>query len=112
MAPRRVRQLNAAPARVEPATLAVSFENIANTFDALIEVLALERMFLYVHDYGAGVAYQLALRRPERVLGLIVQNGSAHDEGMDRIWEREHVFFRLSWLMFGTSFRNWLIRAA
>ena len=64
-----------------------SFENIANTFDALIDVLGLERMFLYVHDYGAAVAYQLATRRPERVLGLIVQNGSSHDEGMEKIWD-------------------------
>lgn len=53
-----------------------TFENIANTFDALIDVLGLERMFLYVHDYGAGVASQLATRWPERVLGLIVQNGT------------------------------------
>jgi pimeloyl-ACP methyl ester carboxylesterase len=70
-----------------------SFENIANTFEALIEVLAIERMFLYVHDYGAGVAYNLALRRPERVLGLIVQNGSAHNEGMHRIWDSARAYW-------------------
>lgn len=64
-----------------------SFANIAKTFEALIDELGLERMFLYVHDYGAGVAYELALRRPERVLGLIVQNGSAHDAGMGEIWD-------------------------
>jgi pimeloyl-ACP methyl ester carboxylesterase len=70
-----------------------SFANIANTFDALIDVLGLERMFLYVHDYGAAVAYQLALRRPERVLGLIVQNGSAHDEGMHEIWDTAREYW-------------------
>jgi pimeloyl-ACP methyl ester carboxylesterase len=70
-----------------------SFENIANTFDALLDVLGLEQMFLYVHDYGAAVAYQLATRRPERVLGLIVQNGSAHDEGMEKIWDTAREYW-------------------
>ena len=70
-----------------------TFEHIADTFEALIDVLGLERMFLYVHDYGACVAYQLATRRPERVLGLIVQNGSAHDEGMGNIWDTGRAFW-------------------
>lgn len=70
-----------------------SFENIANTIDALTDVLGLERMFLYVHDFGAPVAYQLAMRRPERVLGLIVQNGSAHAEGMGKGWDTLKAFW-------------------
>ncbi|GFE84916.1 hydrolase [Steroidobacter agaridevorans] len=70
-----------------------SFENIASTIEALTDVLGLKRMFLYVHDYGAPVAYQLALRRPGRVLGLIVQNGSAHDEGMVGIWDDAKAFW-------------------
>ena len=36
---------------------------------------------LYVMDYGAPVGYRLALRHPERVQALIVQNGNAYDEG-------------------------------
>jgi pimeloyl-ACP methyl ester carboxylesterase len=53
----------------------------------------LERMFLYVHDFGAPVAYHLATRRPERVLGLIVQNGSAHAEGMGTGWETTKAYW-------------------
>lgn len=74
-------------------TYEYSFRNIATTFESLIDVLGIERMFLYVHDYGAGVAYHLATRRPERVLGLIVQNGSAHDEGMNQIWDTARAFW-------------------
>ena len=70
-----------------------SFENIADTIDALVDVLGLERMFLYVHDYGAAVAYHLATPRPERVLGFIVQNGSAHDEGMGTVWDTARAFW-------------------
>ncbi len=64
-----------------------TFQNIADTIEAKVDELGLERWFLYVHDYPAAVAYHLATRRPERVLGLIVQNGSAHDDGMHEIWD-------------------------
>lgn len=70
-----------------------SFKNIADTIEALVEELALERMFLYVHDFGAPVAYELALRRPDRVLGLIVQNGNAHDEGLGAAWDATKTFW-------------------
>lgn len=70
-----------------------SFENVADAIEALIDELGIERMFLYVHDYGAAVAYQLALRRPERVRGLIVQNGSAHDEGTGAAWDTARAYW-------------------
>jgi pimeloyl-ACP methyl ester carboxylesterase len=37
---------------------------------------------MYVMDYGAPIGYRLALKHPERVSGLIVQNGNAYDEGL------------------------------
>src|SRR5258708_32516031 len=38
-------------------------------------------------DYGAPVGYRLALRHPERVQALIVQNGNAYDEGLLKFWD-------------------------
>jgi pimeloyl-ACP methyl ester carboxylesterase len=70
-----------------------SFENIADTIDALVDTLGLDRMFLYVHDFGAPVAYHLATRHPERVLGLIVQNGNAHDEGLGEGWDTTKAYW-------------------
>lgn len=35
---------------------------------------------MYVMDYGAPVRWRLALKHPERVTGLIVQNGNAYEE--------------------------------
>ncbi|HEY0687350.1 MAG TPA: alpha/beta hydrolase [Steroidobacter sp.] len=70
-----------------------SFENIAETFHELTDVLGIEQMFLYVHDYGAPVAYQLATCWPERVLGLIVQNGSVHDEGTGKAWDTVKAYW-------------------
>lgn len=70
-----------------------SFDNIADTIALFIDELGLDRLFLYVHDFGAPVAYQLAMRRPERVLGLIVQNGNAHDEGLGEAWDSAKAFW-------------------
>ncbi len=41
---------------------------------------------MYVMDYGAPVGYRLALKHPDRVSGLIVQNGNAYDEGIRDFW--------------------------
>ncbi len=38
-------------------------------------------------DYGAPVGYRLALRRPDQVQALIVQNGNAYDEGLREFWD-------------------------
>src|SRR5436309_13669224 len=38
-------------------------------------------------DYGAAGGYRLALRRPEQVQALIVQNGNAYDEGLREFWD-------------------------
>src|SRR5258708_1142776 len=63
-----------------------SFENLNNVVEELVEKLGLTKYSLYVMDYGAPVGYRLALRRPDRVQALIVQNGNAYDEGLLEFW--------------------------
>jgi pimeloyl-ACP methyl ester carboxylesterase len=48
----------------------------------MVEKLGLTKYSLYVMDYGAPVGYRLALRHPDSVQALIVQNGNAYDEGL------------------------------
>src|SRR3984893_831158 len=57
---------------------AYTFENLTNVVEQLVEKLGLTSYALYVMDYGAPVGYRLALRRPDRVQALIVQNGNAY----------------------------------
>ena len=37
-------------------------------------------------DYGAPIGYRLALKHPDRIQALIVQNGNAYDEGLRDFW--------------------------
>ncbi|WP_274631303.1 alpha/beta fold hydrolase [Arvimicrobium flavum] len=63
-----------------------TFDAMAETIDTLMREIGMDRFFLYVHDFGSPVAYALALKYPDRVLGLIIQNGNAHEEGLGTPW--------------------------
>ena len=44
---------------------------------------------------GAPVAWRLALKHPDRVTGLIVQNGNAYDEGLDNdFWKPIKAYWK------------------
>lgn len=64
-----------------------SFARYAEIVDGLLASLGAERYALYVQDYGAPVGYRLALRHPERVTALVVQNGNAYEEGLKDFWQ-------------------------
>ena len=64
-----------------------TFENLTNIVDGLVEELGLQKYSLYVMDYGAPVGYRLALRHPESVQALIIQNGNAYEEGLLAFWD-------------------------
>src|SRR5215468_4202488 len=66
---------------------AYSFENYADIVDKLAGQLGATKYSMYVMDYGAPVGYRLALRHPERIQALIVQNGNAYDEGLLKFWD-------------------------
>jgi pimeloyl-ACP methyl ester carboxylesterase len=66
---------------------AYTFENQTNFVEQLVKSLGLKEYILYVMDYGAPIGYRLALRHPEQVAGLIVQNGNAYDGGLLEFWD-------------------------
>ena len=70
-----------------------TFENLADTIEAFVTALGLDRFFLFVNDFGTPVGYHLATRRPDRIRGLIIQNGNAHEEGLGPQWDASKAFF-------------------
>jgi pimeloyl-ACP methyl ester carboxylesterase len=74
---------------------AYTFDNLARVIDQFTEAVALTKYALYVQDYGAPVGYRLAVKHPERVLGIVVQNGNAYDEGLDNeFWKPLKAYWR------------------
>src|SRR5687768_15422872 len=64
-----------------------SFARFADITDTLLTRLGVSRYTLYVMDYGAPVGYRLALKHPERVTALVIQNGNAYEEGLKDFWK-------------------------
>jgi pimeloyl-ACP methyl ester carboxylesterase len=64
-----------------------SFANYATLVDDLLVQLGVSSYAIYLFDYGAPVGLRLALKHPERVSALIVQNGNAYEEGLGEFWK-------------------------
>ena len=65
---------------------AYTFDNLANVIDRFTEVVGFDRYAVYVFDYGAPTGFRLALKHPERITGIISQNGNAYVEGLSDGW--------------------------
>jgi len=63
-----------------------SFDNLSNITDEFLETVGVNDYTLYVMDYGAPIGFRIASEHPERVQGLIIQNGNAYDEGLREFW--------------------------
>ena len=65
---------------------AYTFDNLAHHMQGFIDQLGLQRFALYVFDYGAPVGFRLAVANPEKITGIISQNGNAYVEGLSEGW--------------------------
>jgi pimeloyl-ACP methyl ester carboxylesterase len=65
-----------------PLAGATTFDRLAEVVDGFAQAKKLERFSLYMFDFGAPVGFRIATRHPERVEGLILQNGNAYEVGL------------------------------
>lgn len=70
-----------------------SFDTYATVISELLDHLHVGPRFIYLHDFGAPVGLQLAMRAPEQVLGLIVQNANVHRSGFGPEWKDTLAFW-------------------
>lgn len=80
-----------APAR---GAYAYTFSQLAETIGQFTEQLHLDKYALMVHDYGAPVAWRLAVAHPARVTAIISQNGNAYEEGLGESWAPIQAYWR------------------
>jgi pimeloyl-ACP methyl ester carboxylesterase len=71
-----------------------TFDNLASVVERFTERLGLSRYTLYLQDYGAPIGFRLAVRHPERVQGLVIQNGNAYEEGLGEFWKPLRAYWR------------------
>lgn len=73
---------------------AYTFDNLAKTMQSFIDKIQLKRFSIYIFDYGAPVGLRLALANPEKITGIISQNGNAYEEGLSTIWDPIQKYWR------------------
>ncbi|MBB3594976.1 MULTISPECIES: alpha/beta fold hydrolase [Rhizobiaceae] len=71
-----------------------SFGHYADIIDTLLTKLGATKYSMYLMDYGAPVGYRLALKHPDRITGMIVQNGNAYDEGIRDFWNPIRAYWK------------------
>ena len=71
-----------------------SFDNLAGAIDRFTEVVGLKRFAIYIFDYGAPVGLRLAVKHPDRIAGIISQNGNAYVEGLSDGWNPIRAYWQ------------------
>lgn len=71
-----------------------SFDNLAKVTEKFLQKKGVGKYSLYLMDYGAPVGFRIAAAHPERVEGLIIQNGNAYDEGLADFWKPIKAYWK------------------
>jgi pimeloyl-ACP methyl ester carboxylesterase len=71
-----------------------TFDNLANVIDRFTEVVGFDRFAVYVFDYGAPTGFRIAAKHPERITGIISQNGNAYEEGLSDGWNPIRAYWK------------------
>ena len=58
-----------------------TFDSLTRLTQGFLDALGVETYTVYVQDYGAPIAWRLALADPAAITGVISQNGNAYEEG-------------------------------
>ncbi|MGW0163385.1 alpha/beta fold hydrolase [Mycobacterium sp. NPDC003323] len=77
----------------DPDEFEYTFEHLAVVVEQFLEGLGVDSYVLYVTDFSTPVGYYLATRHPERILGIVLQNGNAHPAGLGQIWDAARRYF-------------------
>jgi len=90
-----------------------TFDNLANVIEKFTDKIGLKKYSIYLMDYGAPVGFRVAVKHPERVQSLIVQNGNAYDEGIDNdFWKPIKVYWKDRSKENGDKLRNSILTLA
>lgn len=71
-----------------------TFENLAKVTARFTEVLGLRRFAIYVFDYGSPTGLRMAVSHPEKISGIISQNGNAYLEGLSDSWNPIRAYWK------------------
>ncbi len=69
-----------------PEDYEYTFDNIAKTINAFLELKNINSYAIMMQDYGAPIGFRIATANPKRITAIITQNGNAYEEGIGDAW--------------------------
>lgn len=76
-----------------PSDFSYTFDHLADVMDQFVTKLGVGKHVLLMQDYGGPVGFRMALRRPERVRAIIIQNAVAHEQGLSPLWDARRKYW-------------------
>ncbi len=73
---------------------AYTFDNLAHTVQGLVDKLEMKRFAIYIFDYGAPVGLRLAMANPDKITGIVSQNGNAYKVGLSKEWSPIQTYWK------------------
>lgn len=77
----------------DPAWFGYDFNAYADLLDSFLEEMRVGRFVIYLHDYGSQIGLRLAMRNPQRIAGLIVQNGDIYEDVLGPKYEAIRTYW-------------------
>ena len=63
-----------------PDTFSYDFDGFTRVLERFADALNLQRFAMYLHDYGSQIGLRLAIKAPQRIAALIIQNGDIYED--------------------------------
>jgi pimeloyl-ACP methyl ester carboxylesterase len=63
-----------------PGRFRYNFEGYAEFLERLVDAMGLDRFAIWLHDYGSQIGLRLAIRMPDRIAALVIQNGDIYED--------------------------------
>ncbi|MGV0815417.1 alpha/beta hydrolase [Mycolicibacterium boenickei] len=70
-----------------------TFTAYSRFLQSFVDAMSLGRYAIWLHDYGSQFGLQLAIAQPERVAGLVIQNGDIYEDAFGPKYD----FLKESW---------------
>ncbi|WP_304250329.1 alpha/beta fold hydrolase [Limosilactobacillus gastricus] len=71
-----------------------TFDHLAQVMDHFLDQLKIDQFLMYVFDYGAPIGFRLASWHPEKIAGIISQNGNIYEEGLGPKWAQRAEYWQ------------------
>lgn len=71
-----------------------TFDHLAEVIDDFLAALKIDKFYMYVFDYGAPIGFRLAVKYPQRILGIISQNGNVYEDGLGKKWAARAEYWK------------------